>query len=1524
MYTTGGIKRPPRDDDDSDGESIPLFDDYDEPDQRTAQETKRWNLFREIPVKKESGSMVSTAWIDASVKILKLLAYVIVFALVLGSAVLAKGTLLFITSQLKKGRAIPHCSKGLALAKQFITIHSIEERLSWLWAALIVYSIPELGCFCRSVRICFFKTTIKPTFVQFLVAFTIETLQAIGVTLLILFILPELDVLKGAMLMNALCLVPGILNIMLRDRTHPRYYMLIIFDVLAVSAQVTAMVAWPLLEGEPILWVIPAACILISVGWWENFIGPTDKQTNVVTINLGYLRDALKTTRYYTSRYTSIWKIAIFIAGIMLSLLYQEDDPLSFFTHILKVFAERSYNIDEVQVVVDDASDGFLDYITTGEFLTLNTNWASALWVALIQVASAYICYIFAKVACKILIQNFSFTFALTIVGPVTVNMLIVMCGMKNGDACAFHNVIPDYLFFDIPPVYFLRDYIGRQMAWVWILWLMSQCWVCLHAWQPRCERLAATDKLFSKPWYCGVLIDQSMLMNRTRDDDIEILVEDLNDNDNISINSPADKGKDIKPSDYTTRIYICATMWHETKDEMMDFLKSIFRLDEDQSARRVAQKYWGIVDPDYYELEAHIFMDDAFEVSDHSIEDSQVNRFVKCLVETVDDAASEVHLTNVKLRPPMKYPTPYGGKLVWTMPGKNKLICHLKDKAKIRHRKRWSQVMYMYYFLGHRLMDMPVSVDRKEVISENTYLLALDGDIDFKPCAVTLLIDLMKKNKKLGAACGRIHPVGSGFMAWYQMFEYAIGHWLQKATEHMIGCVLCSPGCFSLFRGKALMDDNVMRKYTLTSNEARHYVQYDQGEDRWLCTLLLQRGYRVEYSAASDAYTHCPERFDEFFNQRRRWVPSTMANIFDLLADSKRTVKVNDNISTLYICYQILLMGGTVLGPGTIFLMMIGAMNAITGMSNMNALIMNLIPISVFILVCMTCKSETQLLLANVITCAYAMIMMMVIVGIVLQIIEDGWLAPSSIFTVLTFGSFFVTAALHPQEIICILYLVVYYITIPSMYMLLIIYSLCNLNNVSWGTREVAQKKTAKEMELEKKAAEEAKKKMESQNVMRLFGTSDEKEGSMECGVAGLFRCMCCTNPKDHKEDMHLMQIVHSIEKIEKKLEAMGAPAEVTERDIRDIRRRSSMGLRADTLAVLAEYEDSEASADVPREERDDLINPFWIEDPNLQKGEVDFLTTAETEFWKDLIDSYLRPIDENKEEQERIKTDLKNLRDTMVFAFVMLNALFVLVIFLLQLNQDQLHVKWPLGQKVSLSYDDDSNTIIVQSDYLMLEPIGSLFLIFFGSVMIIQFSAMLCHRIGTLTHLLSTVKLNWYWTKKADDLTHNAIIEKNFVEIAKDLQKLNADDLDRGGVDDGKVTRRKTLHNLERARETKSNVVNLDANFQRRLQNPEAEIIARMPSLGGNVAMRRATLRALQTRRDSVIAERRRSQMLQVNQDSPEFFFNAPNTPVNNITGRRSTAAYINRAYEPAQYSDDEDTSTTVRPRKSILRFT
>ena len=52
----------------------------------------------------------------------------------------------------------------------------------------------------------------------------------------------------------------------------------------------------------------------------------------------------------------------------------------------------------------------------------------------------------------------------------------------------------------------------------------------------------------------------------------------------------------------------------------------------------------------------------------------------------------SSIHETQLVLSPPIKTPTPYGGRLTWTLPGGNLLYVHLKDKCKIRHKKRWSQ----------------------------------------------------------------------------------------------------------------------------------------------------------------------------------------------------------------------------------------------------------------------------------------------------------------------------------------------------------------------------------------------------------------------------------------------------------------------------------------------------------------------------------------------------------------------------------------------------------------------------------------------------------------------------------------------------------------------------------------------------------------------------------------------------------------------------------------------------------------
>lgn len=97
------------------------------------------------------------------------------------------------------------------------------------------------------------------------------------------------------------------------------------------------------------------------------------------------------------------------------------------------------------------------------------------------------------------------------------------------------------------------------------------------------------------------------------------------------------------------------------------------------------------------------------------------------------------------------------------------------------------------------------------------------------------------------------------------------------------------------------------------------------------------------------------------------------------------------------------------------------------------------------------------QLIAAFFISSIYSLVMMAVMVGIVIQMMDDGILSPSSLFFLAVSGQVIITGLLHPQELGALICGIVYYITIPSMYMLLQIYSMFNMNDVSWGTRETA-----------------------------------------------------------------------------------------------------------------------------------------------------------------------------------------------------------------------------------------------------------------------------------------------------------------------------------------------------------------------------------------------------------------------------------------------------------------------------------
>uniref|UniRef100_A0A667X713 chitin synthase n=1 Tax=Myripristis murdjan TaxID=586833 RepID=A0A667X713_9TELE len=834
-----------------------------------------------------------------------------------------------------------------------------------------------------------------------------EFLVSLGSAVLTIVAMPHLDIVTNVTILNSVAVLSAVLQVAAqcaaKERNRFIFPSLIAF-LLILLGYVLFLVLY-LLENESrsktAVWagLAVAGSFLISLNWWENYI-----RLFCDTRSDGFLKVLCEDMRRCQN-----------VLHILSSLL---------------------------RILVTGCVVGAYVPLSQMDWVTLTTvpNREMRIVVTLIvvQLVSSALCQWFAVAACKMHALRRCFILplysaSLAVMAVLIIPVIIYFEDYRAEVSVADNSTFTDYCTYRIcfkelyafairnstfviltdkwPNVNIVMSYnfaLGLAAAW-WLGLVLAT----LHIWFFKVHRIQRTQDLFIRRLYEGAFIEQSLLLN-------------------------------------TLTVYLCATMWHETGDEMMNIIISIFRLD--QYRPKTDAKNNDI------NIEAHIYFDDAFKDVRGS-RGRHVNEYAETLVETIK---------NVYRIPDQRlFRTPYGGRLEVTMPKGNNLVVHFKDKQLIRHKKRWSQIMYLYYLLGWKLKAKYFTSSEKEkdeaelkskMKMHNTYILALDGDTDFHPAAVMLLIDRLKMYPLVGAACGRIHPTGSGPMVWFQKFEYAVGHWLQKAAEHVIGCVLCSPGCFSLFRAAALMDNNVMKTYLTKSTEARHYIQYDQGEDRWLCTLLLKQGWRVEYNAASDAYTNAPEEFKEFYNQRRRWTPSTMANIVDLLGSTNIVAKRNKSMSKLYLLYHLFSMASSVLGPATICLMLAGSFTFLLNIDGSSAVVLAVIPPAIYLGLCFKVKSNTQITIAAVLSVFYAFLMLVVGLTIISSMVkEQTILTPSSIFVIAMSILYLITGLMHPQEFSLVFYGFLYILCIPSAYLLLAIYSMVNMNNVSWGTRETA-----------------------------------------------------------------------------------------------------------------------------------------------------------------------------------------------------------------------------------------------------------------------------------------------------------------------------------------------------------------------------------------------------------------------------------------------------------------------------------
>nr|AAG39382.1 chitin synthase [Dirofilaria immitis] len=1244
-----------------------------------------------------------TPWMIKTLQILRFVMFLVSHLLLIFGAATSKLIVILLATNIDLKASGSYFEKKCNVREE--EARSSEVTISVIFALWLIQNIPDVMAIIQSLyRIYKYPKERK---CATLLLFVMECCRSIGIATLFFHVFPSLDPLHCLILSVSTVFMPLYFKIkgLIRCSFDPIWTLKNRLKLLVDSCSYSILFLiifsscymWSIIDVPFFKYIaLPLSLILSSFGFWDIWIDESHSMSSY-----RYLYQL----KYGMRKMSSMTRFMVSMLRILTSTAV---------VWIVK-FRYLPFKIVKRSLIENESVSQ-----STIALYTL------AMWIIFLNFFLRFISRLLSTMSMRVLAA----LHPLLIIVPLPMIIFIGTCFIKP--LCAIHR----YLF-----TYDLR---WHCLAWkvsqkslqeicFGVIWLIAYLfWAYQHAKAPKFD---PDDDVFDTITSIlnGLMVEQSLIVYR-----VSLNKKKINDDRWSSEGTEVNAG-DIRITndeiDKTVTLYICATMWHETRIEMMQMLKSIMKLDKEHSLIMAKRRR---SDDIRYRLEAHIFFDDAWEDQAECgrTPNAFFQTFFHLLLELTQNENTD-EKSDAKDR--VLVNTAYGGRLVVRLPAGTLLFVHLKDKQLVRHKKRWSQVMYLYYLLGHRIMDSHMSVDDRQLEADNTYILAIDGDSKFEPSSVMKLLRLMNMKNEIGCACGRIHPIGEGIMIWYQKFEYAISHWFQKATEHIFGCVLCAPGCFSLFRASALMDDNIMHKYTKIACEARHFVQYDQGEDRWLSTLLLKQGYRIEYAAFADAETYAPESFHEFFNQRRRWTPSSIANTIDLLTDYKRVCQNNNSISKMYILYQSMVISFSLLSPSIVFTMLVYAQASTFEVESAKMLLYNSLPIFTFIMLCFFANSNYQIIFAKFISVLYGFIMLAVAMATINQIILETAISPTPIFVLCMIGIFILAAILHPQEFHNIIYGPIFFLMIPCTYIFMALYALINLNIINWGTREaasIAAGKHASDTELH--------------NLLQRLGffkiidfarlTSSLRSNTNAIDIAATAAAAAAAE----------------MEKMKKKVANMETELQkLKERDLDS--NLSSVHSNSNTTttiphilfvpqALLNNQKEQDktndkslfSSSSTPLKtliSKENMHRFLWMDTEYLQVCSRGRLNAAEDEFWNGMIEQYLKPLEITEEETRQDVANLASLRNRIASLVLIVNGLLVLAVFLIQKHKEILSFEYKPYEGFEWSkLSKKTGKFELTDEPLKVEPIGLFVIAFLLIILVVQTCGMFAHRINTL----------------------------------------------------------------------------------------------------------------------------------------------------------------------------------------------
>lgn len=451
------------------------FSDDSESDSETSSFTenapvRKWDQFRNVPPPVDTGSAVKNKWWIRGERLVKILAYILSFCIVLVSAIVSKVTMFFMIKQIGLVQPnIPFCNAGRKGA-QYITDDEdrefavdfseeteydremrVTERVAWIWAIGFSFCVPQVLALLRSLRKCLFKFNKLPTFKDVAFILLMESCHVTGLSILCFVVLPQMDSANGIVFTTLIALIPSMVLLLSRFKQDMNKESRILWkvmplDILAIIVQVSGAAAYPIIQysgvstalpSHPYPWAMPLGLVLTSCGWWETFT--EENSGNKLGQKLWRVKQRMiehRGSRYATYSIVIPFKIAIFLSTMVYFTYITEairttDDLTNLFE---KSFNEHYYKIVEVITEEIDINTRYEEAFEPKLFITRPDPTLHVIYVLLVQIFTSLMAYVSAKFAAKVRIQSIGFSLPLTCVTPLSVVLVLSMCGARAYD----------------------------------------------------------------------------------------------------------------------------------------------------------------------------------------------------------------------------------------------------------------------------------------------------------------------------------------------------------------------------------------------------------------------------------------------------------------------------------------------------------------------------------------------------------------------------------------------------------------------------------------------------------------------------------------------------------------------------------------------------------------------------------------------------------------------------------------------------------------------------------------------------------------------------------------------------------------------------------------------------------------------------------------------------------------------------------------------------------------------------------